>query len=296
MSVPAIEITGLSKSFGHVQALRNLDLAVELGEVHALLGPNGAGKSTAIRILLGLLRANSGTAVVLGQDPWQDLVSLHQRIAYVPGDVSLWPSLTGGEALDLICTLRGQVDPSRRRELVELFDFDPSRRCATYSKGNRQKVAIIAALAARADLFIFDEPTSGLDPLMELTFQSEVRRLADAGATVLLSSHILSEAESLADRISIIREGQIVRTGTLAQLQQGARHNLRAVFRGAPPTLPDLGADAVEFGADWLVAKVPGELTAAVLRAVSASDLVDFSFAPPTLEELFRGFYEDPSD
>ena len=292
----AIEISQLSKAFGRVQALRGLDLSVAPGEVHALLGPNGSGKSTTIRVLLGLLRADGGSIQLHGKDPWRDLVELHSRIAYVPGDVSLWPMLTGGEAIDLICELRGRALPKRRRELIELFDFDPTRRCATYSKGNRQKVAIIAALAADAELFIFDEPTSGLDPLMELTFQSEVRKLSDSGATVLLSSHILSEAESLADRISIIKTGEIVRTGTLAELQTGARHNLRAVFRGAPPPLPDLGEGALELGSDWLLAKVPGELTAEVLRAVSAADLVDFSFAPPTLEELFRGFYEDSDD
>ncbi len=210
IETPVIQTTGLDKRFGHVQALDGLDLVVQRGDVHGFLGPNGAGKSTAIRVLLGMLRASGGEASVLGMDPWHDAVAIHRRVAYVPGDVTLWPSLTGGEAIDTITRLRGHRAPAAdRARLIRAFDFDPRRKSKTYSKGNRQKVALIAAFASEADLYILDEPTSGLDPLMESVFQAEVRRVADRGATVLLSSHILSEVERLCSRVSIIRDGAI---------------------------------------------------------------------------------------
>ncbi|TFD74426.1 ABC transporter ATP-binding protein [Cryobacterium sp. Sr8] len=223
-----IETRGLQKRFGRVNALDGLDLSVAAGEVHGFLGPNGAGKSTTIRVLLGLMRADGGTATVFGRDPWKDAVALHRRIAYVPGDVSLWPNLTGGEAIDLLCRLRGEkahgsAYRARRRHLVEAFQLDPTRKGRTYSKGNRQKVALIAALAAPTDLFIFDEPTSGLDPLMDAVFRRELQAATNDGATVLLSSHILSEVKHLCDRVSIIRAGRTVETGTLAQLRHLTR-------------------------------------------------------------------------
>src|SRR5687768_8229201 len=217
--MPAIDISGLVKTFGHVRALDGLDLTVEPGEVHGFLGPNGAGKSTTIRVLLGLLRSDGGEVRLLGGDPWADAVELHRRIAYVPGDVNLWPNLTGGEAIDLLGRLRGGLDESRRAALLERFALDPTKKARTYSKGNRQKVALVAALASDVELLVLDEPTSGLDPLMEAIFQDCVQEVRAEGRTVLLSSHILAEAEALCDRVSIIRSGRVVQTGTLAELR-----------------------------------------------------------------------------
>ncbi|MDN6440190.1 MAG: ABC transporter ATP-binding protein, partial [Corynebacterium nuruki] len=219
---PVIDIHGLVKKFGTFRALDGLDLTVERGEVHGFLGPNGAGKSTTIRVLLGLLRSDGGTVRLLGGDPWTDTTALHRRLAYVPGDVTLWPGMSGGEAIDLLGDLRGGLDETRRKHLLDRFELDPTKKGRQYSKGNRQKVALVAALASDAELLILDEPTSGLDPLMENVFQEEVAAAVDRGATVLLSSHILAEAENLADRLSIIREGRIVRTGTLDELRGNA--------------------------------------------------------------------------
>ncbi|MGH3704350.1 MAG: ABC transporter ATP-binding protein, partial [Agromyces sp.] len=230
MSDAVIEVQQLTKSYGRFQALKGLDLSVAKGEVHGFLGPNGAGKSTTIRVLLGLLRGDGGTASVLGMDPWKDVVELHRRLAYVPGDVSLWPGMTGGEAIDLLGSLRGGLDEARRKDLLERFELDPTKRGRQYSKGNRQKVAIVAALASDVELLILDEPTSGLDPLMENVFQEVISEAKARGASVLLSSHILSELESLADRLSIIRDGVIVETGTLTDLQKGARTTIHATF------------------------------------------------------------------
>src|SRR3712207_5325845 len=214
----AVSVSGLVKTFGATRALDGLDLEVATGEVHGFLGPNGAGKSTTIRVLLGLLRRNSGEVRLLGGDPVRDAVALHRQLAYVPGDVSLWPNLSGGEAIDLFGRLRGGLDPTRRKELLERFELDPTKKARTYSKGNRQKVAIVAAFASHAELYLLDEPTSGLDPLMEAEFQRCVHEVKAEGATVLLSSHILAEAEALSDRISIIRAGRVVQSGTLAEI------------------------------------------------------------------------------
>ena len=219
----AIDIQHIDKSFGRVKALDGLDLRVATGTVHGFLGPNGAGKSTTIRILLGLLRADAGQARMLGGDPWTDAVALHRRLAYVPGDVELWPNLTGGEAIDLFARLRGGTDPVRRDELCQRFDLDPSKKGRTYSKGNRQKVAIIAALASDVELLLLDEPTAGLDPLMEAVFQDCIREAKDAGRTVLLSSHVLAQVEVLADPIRIIRQGRIVQTGSLVDMRHLTR-------------------------------------------------------------------------
>src|SRR5262245_59179311 len=208
METAAIEISGLVKTFGPTRALDGLDLTVETGEVHGFLGPNGSGKSTTIRVLLGLLRADAGTARLLGGDPWRDAVALHRRLAYVPGDVNLWPNLTGGEVIDLLGALRGGIDPRRREMLLERFDLDPRKKARTYSKGNRQKVALVAALASDAELLVLDEPTSGLDPLMEAVFQDTVREVKTEGRTVLLSCHILAEVEALSERVRILRSGR----------------------------------------------------------------------------------------
>src|SRR5262250_2897569 len=227
-TVNAIEVSGLHKSFGKTVALDGLDLTVAAGEVHGFLGPNGAGKTTTIRILLGLLRADGGTARLLGGDPWRDVVTLHRRLAYVPGDVSLWPNLTGGEVIDLLGKLRGGLDPSRRASLLERFELDPTVKARAYSKGNRQKVALVAALASDVELLLLDEPTSGLDPLMEAAFRACVEDERERGRTVLLSSHILSEVEALCDRVTIIRRGRAVESGSLADLRHLTRTSIAA--------------------------------------------------------------------
>ncbi|MDT0323373.1 ABC transporter ATP-binding protein, partial [Streptomyces millisiae] len=224
----AITVSGLVKTFGHTRALDGLDLDVASGEVHGFLGPNGAGKSTTIRVLLGLLRPDSGAVQLLGGDPWHDAVELHRRLAYVPGDVELWPNLTGGEAIGLLGRLRGGLDEARRAELIERFDLDPTKKGRTYSKGNRQKVAIVAALASRADLLLLDEPTAGLDPLMEVVFQDAITEAKAAGKTVLLSSHILAQVEKLCDRVSIIRLGRIVQSGSLSDMRHLTRTTIEA--------------------------------------------------------------------
>src|SRR3954463_16653326 len=229
----AVQLNDLVKTFGAVRALDGLNLEVRIGEVHGFLGPNGAGKSTTIRVLLGLLRHDSGSARILDSDPWKDAAGLHRRVAYVPGDVNLWPNLSGGEVIDLLGRLRGGLDAKRRAELIERFDLDPKKKGRTYSKGNRQKVAIVAALASRVDLLILDEPTSGLDPLMEATFQYAIQEEREQGRTVLLSSHILAEVEALCDKVSIIRNGRTVESGTLAELRHLTRTSITAEL-GSP--------------------------------------------------------------
>ena len=232
---PAISVSGLVKTFGPTRALDGLDLEVATGEVHGFLGPNGSGKSTTIRILLGLLRADSGTATLLGGDPWTDAVTLHRRLAYVPGDVNLWPNLSGGEVIDLLGRLRGGLDPHRREAMIERFDLDPRKKGRAYSKGNRQKVALVAALASDVELLVLDEPTSGLDPLMEAVFQDTIRDIMGEGRTVLLSSHILAQVEALCERVTIIRLGRTVESGTLADLRHLTRTSI-AVETVRPPT------------------------------------------------------------
>jgi ABC-2 type transport system ATP-binding protein len=272
----AIEVGGLHKSFGRTVALDGLDLTVATGEVHAFLGPNGAGKTTTIRVLLGLIRADGGTSRLLGADPWRDAVALHRRLAYVPGDVTLWPGLTGGEIIDLMGRLHGgNADNGRRKELIERFELDPSKKSRAYSKGNRQKVALIAALASDAELLILDEPTSGLDPLMEATFRDCVAQERRNGRTVLLSSHILAEAEALADRLTIIRAGRTVETGTLAELRHLTRYHVEA-------TLAD--------GTSVTREVEPADLDE-VLRQLTAVGVRSLICRPPTLEEIFLKQY-----
>ncbi|WP_030561433.1 ABC transporter ATP-binding protein [Streptomyces aureocirculatus] len=298
----AITVSGLHKSFGRTHALDGLDLDVDRGEVHGFLGPNGAGKSTAIRVLLGLLRADSGAAQLLGKDPWHDAVELHRRIAYVPGDVTLWRNLSGGEVIDLYGRLRGGLNPSRRDGLIERFELDPTKKGRAYSKGNRQKVALVAAFASDADLLILDEPTSGLDPLMEEVFQDCVQRARREGRTVLLSSHILSEVESLCDRVSIIRHGRTVESGSLADLRHLTRTSVGAELAAAPNGLADLpgvhGLQVDEIkGTDGahchrVALQVDTENLDAVLRALTASGVRSLTSTPPTLEELFLRHYQ----
>jgi ABC-2 type transport system ATP-binding protein len=242
----AIATSGLLKRFGTTVALDGLDLTVQTGEVHGFLGPNGAGKTTTIRVLLGLLRTDAGRVELLGGDPWADAVALHRRLAYVPGDVNLWPNLTGGEAIDLLARLRGGLDKARRAELIERFDLDPSKKGRTYSKGNRQKVALVAALASDVELLILDEPTAGLDPLMEVVFQDFIGRAKAAGKTVLLSSHILAQVEKLCDQISIIRMGKIVQSGTLVELRHLTRTTIEAETSRAATGLAELRAEGID--------------------------------------------------
>ena len=291
---PAILTDGLVKKFGHFTALDGLDLCVSQGEVHGFLGPNGAGKSTTIRVLLGLLRANSGHVELLGGDPWRDVVELHRRIAYVPGDVTLWPGLSGGEAIDLLGNLRGGLDPVRREELLERFELDPTKRGRQYSKGNRQKVAIVAALASNAELLILDEPTSGLDPLMEAVFQDEVAKEKEKGRTVLLSSHILTEVENLADRVSIIRRGRIVQTGTLDELRGQSLVHLSVVLADPPADVAELPMlrDAHLDGHGRLQASLDPECVGEAMAALAPLGMSSLSVAPASLEELFLNQYE----
>src|SRR5262245_27783091 len=239
-AMAAIEIQDLVKTFGPTRALDGLDLTVAEGEVHGFLGPNGAGKSTTIRILLGLYRADSGRGRLLDGDPWRDVTTLHRRLAYVAGDVTLWPNLSGGEVIDLLGSLRGGLDPTRRDELIERFELDPTKKGRAYSKGNRQKVALVAALASDAELFIFDEPTSGLDPLMESVFQSCVDDERNSGRTILLSSHILAEVEALCDRVSIVRAGKVVESGSLADLRHLTRTSVEVETERPPTGLDEL--------------------------------------------------------
>ncbi|MFG2629228.1 ATP-binding cassette domain-containing protein [Streptomyces sp. NPDC048473] len=288
----AITVAGLHKSFGRTHALDGLDLAVETGEVHGFLGPNGSGKSTTIRVLLGLLRADSGAAQLLGRDPWNDAVELHRRVAYVPGDVTLWRNLSGGEVIDLYGRLRGGLDRTRRADLVERFELDPTKKGRTYSKGNRQKVALVAAFASDVDLLILDEPTSGLDPLMEEVFQDCVAEERARGRTILLSSHILSEVESLCDRVSIIRQGQTVETGSLADMRHLTRTNISAELVGAPNGLAHLpGVHDLDVQGLRVTLQVDTDKLDAVLKSLSASGVRTLTSTPPTLEELFLRHY-----
>ncbi|MCF6523574.1 ABC transporter ATP-binding protein [Streptomyces sp. JJ36] len=293
----AISVSGLVKTFGRTRALDGLDLDVETGEVHGFLGPNGAGKSTTIRVLLGLLRADAGTARVLGRDPWHDAVELHRRLAYVPGDVELWPNLTGGEAIDLLSRLRGGaggVDKRRRDELIERFDLDPTKKGRTYSKGNRQKVAIVAALASDAELLLLDEPTAGLDPLMEVVFQDVIVQAKEAGRTVLLSSHILAQVEKLCDRVSIVRLGEVVQSGTLSEMRHLTRTTIEAETERPVTGLDELtGVHDVRHEDGRVRFAVDGAHLDAAVRTLTGFGIRGLTSHPPTLEELMLRHYGD---
>ncbi|MEE1773588.1 ABC transporter ATP-binding protein [Streptomyces sp. JV185] len=294
----AITVAGLHKSFGRTHALDGLDLTVEAGEVHGFLGPNGSGKSTTIRVLLGLLRADSGAAQLLGRDPWRDAVELHRKVAYVPGDVTLWRNLSGGEVIDLYGSLRGGLDRVRRADLVDRFELDPTKKGRTYSKGNRQKVALVAAFASDVDLLILDEPTSGLDPLMEEVFQNCVAEERARGRTVLLSSHILSEVETLCDRVSIIRQGRTVETGSLADMRHLTRTSISAELAGPPDGLARLpGVHDLDVQGLRVTLQVDTDKLDAVLKSLTASGVRTLTSTPPTLEELFlRHYATDAAD
>jgi len=290
----AVSIEGLVKRFGSTPALEGLDLVVEPGTIHGFLGPNGAGKSTTIRVLLGLLLADAGRVELLGGDPWSDAVALHRRLAYVPGDVSLWPKLTGGETIDLLGRMRGDFDAARRDELVGRFELDPTKRARTYSKGNRQKVALIAALASHAELLVLDEPTSGLDPLMEAEFQRCIREVRRDGRTVLLSSHILAEVEALCDDVSIIRAGRTVQTGSLTELRHLTRTSVTAELDEVSTGIGDRpGVHGLQVDGHRIQLDVDTAQLGALLGELSGAGVRSLVCQPPTLEELFLRTYGD---
>ena len=295
-----ISTRGLEKRFGRTIALDGLDFSVDAGEIHGFLGPNGAGKSTTIRILLGLARASGGEVTLFGRDPWTDAAELHQRVAYVPGDVALWPNFTGGEAIDLLTRLRGGMTDKaayreRKQRLLDVFQLDPRKKGRAYSKGNRQKVALVAAFATPADLYLLDEPTSGLDPLMEQVFNREIDRVAREGATVLLSSHILSEVEVLCDRVTIIRAGKVVESGTLSELRHLTRTEIAFVHdpakEAAVAALP--GMYDLVFDEGRVRFTVDSDRVADVLPDLGRLAVQGLTVAPPSLEDLFLRHYGD---
>ncbi len=291
----AIDVAGLTKVYGPTRALDGRDLVVRSGDVHGFLGPNGAGKTTTIRILLGLARQNGGSATVLGGDPWRDTTTIHRRLAYVPGDVTLWPTLTGGEVIDLLGRLRGGVDQKRRDRLLDAFELDPRKKCRTYSKGNRQKVALVAALASDAELLILDEPTSGLDPLMERVFSEHIAAERTSGRTVLLSSHILTEVQTLCDHVSIIRSGRNVESMTMTDLRRSGASTIRAELDRPSPALADLpGVHDLAIDDHGVVRGTvdTGSLDG-FLRELMSAGVRDLEISPPTLEDLFLEQYRD---
>ena len=291
--MPVVEIKNLTKDFGKVKALDGVNLSVEEGEVYGYIGPNGSGKTTTIRIMLGTLRANMGEAKIFGKDSWRDAVEIHKNIAYIPGEVSLWPNLTGGEVIDLFIKLRGSNGSNRRDELIERFDLDPTKKCGTYSKGNRQKVALIAAFAIDADLFILDEPSSGLDPLMVQVFQECVKEVKQQGSSVFLSSHILSEVEKLCDKVSIIREGRIIESGTLSQMRHLTRTRILVETRHEVTGLGSYeGVHDLEQDRNLYTFQVDTEKLGTLIKYVGGFDVLKIESAPPTLEDLFLRYYK----
>jgi ABC-2 type transport system ATP-binding protein len=293
MDLP-IRISGLQKSFGTTRALDGLDLEVRQGEVHGFLGPNGAGKTTAIRVLLGLLRSDGGTVELLGGDPWRDATDLHRRLAYVPGDVALWPNLTGGEVIDLLGRMRGRMDNARKADLVERFDLDPTKKGRAYSKGNRQKVALIAALASDVELLLLDEPTSGLDPLMDSVFRQTIARELGNGRTVLLASHVLSEVEAMCDRVSIIKAGKTVETGTLDELRHLTRTTISAELSAPSVGLEALaGVHELRIDGNRVELEADPDSLNGILQHLTGTGVVSLTSRPPTLEELFIRHYQD---
>lgn len=294
---PVIEVHGLVKHFGSVKALDGLELLVQPGEISGFLGPNGAGKSTTIRILMGLIKADSGVVKVLGNDPWIDSVPLHQRIAFMPGDISLWPNLTGGEIIDLLGRMAGDLDQPRKNDLIERFELDPSKKARTYSKGNRQKVALIAAFSQKSELLIFDEPTTGLDPLMHEEFTKAILEEKAAGKAILLSSHILAEVEKLCDSVTIIRKGRTVEAGLLADLRHLTRSKITATLREIPPGLESLeGVEDFGVQGDTVHFSVENSALSIVLEILGKYGISNLVANPPDLEELFLRFYESAGD
>lgn len=289
-----IKIENLSKRFGNVKALDGIDLTVNEGEVFGYIGPNGAGKTTTIRSVLGILKATEGNISVFGKNAWKDAVEIHKRIAFIPGDVSLWPNLTGGEVIDLFAKLRGGTNSAKREELIERFDLDPSKKCRTYSKGNRQKVALVSAFSTDADLYILDEPTSGLDPLMEKIFQEYIQSLRKKGKTVFLSSHILSEVEQLCDRVAIIREGRIIEVGTLKSLRHLMRNQISIETQKPVEGLSDFSGlyDLIQEGTNIRFQADMDQLST-IINHVNEYVILNFESQPPNLEDLFMHHYSN---
>lgn len=289
-----IKMSNISKNFGKVIALDGIDLEVNRGDIYGFIGPNGAGKTTAIRILLGIIKANTGESKIFGKDSWDDSVEIHKNLAYVPGDVNLWPNLTGGEVIDFFVKLRGSSNKSRREELIERFGLDPSKKCRTYSKGNRQKVALIAAFASDVDLYILDEPTSGLDPLMEKIFQEYVLKAKEEGKSILLSSHILSEVDQLCNKISIIRQGKIIESGSLDELRHLTRTSMTLQTKKPIEGFEELqGVHDIEKRGDSLLFQVEQEDMDNVIKYISQYGVIKLESTPPTLEDLFMRHYKD---
>ncbi|MBY6053746.1 ABC transporter ATP-binding protein [Cytobacillus firmus] len=292
-----LKVTNLTKKFGKFKALDGVNLELNAGEVLGFIGPNGAGKSTTIRVLLGIIKATNGEVKIFSKDAWQDAVDIHKRVAYVPGDVNLWPNLTGGEVIDLFIKLNGTANKAKREELIEKFDLDPSKKCRTYSKGNRQKVALVAAFSSDADLFILDEPTSGLDPLMEKVFQECVLDVKRQGKSVLLSSHILSEVEKLCDRVSIIRQGKIIESGTLSELRHLTRTQMLVDTKLPITGLNELqGIHDIQKSIHGMTFQVDTTEMDAVIKHISPFGIIRLESAPPTLEDLFMRHYEGEKD
>lgn len=283
-----IKARGITKSFRKHKALNNFDLTVEKGQVHGFLGPNGAGKSTTMRALLGQITIDQGELTVFGMDPWKDAVEIHRNLAYVPGDVVLWPNLTGGQCLDLLAKFHGRRNEQRQRELIDRFQLDVTKKARSYSKGNRQKVALVSALSMDVDLYIFDEPTSGLDPLMESTFQKAVRERVANGATVLLSSHILDEVEALCSHVTIVRAGTTVATGSLDELRASSSSTIVATFESIPTELADAAQDHTH-----IEVTVPRAEANKRVAAIAAHDPTTLIVRPPTLDELFHQHYQE---
>ena len=297
MAKTIVKIENLTKKFGEFTALKNVNLELKEGEVYGFIGPNGAGKTTTIRVLLGILNATKGSATIFGKDAWDDAVEIHKRISYVPGDVNLWDNLTGGEVIDLFTALQGTDNKQRREELIKRFDFDPSKKCRTYSKGNRQKLALIAAFASDAQFYILDEPTSGLDPLMERVYRDCVLELKAQGKTVLLSSHILTEVEELCDKISIIRSGEIIETGTLSELRHLMRTNIKVETKKEIKDLEKAsGIHDLEKDGNEYTFKVDNEHLGETLSLLSKYDVTNLLCTPPSLEELFMTHYKQEGD
>ena len=296
MSKTIVEIKNLTKKFGEFTALKNVNLELKEGEIYGFIGPNGAGKTTTIRVLLGILQATKGNAKIFGMDAWDDAVEIHKKVSYVPGDVNLWDNLTGGEVIDLFVTLQGTNNKKRREELIKRFDFDPTKKCRTYSKGNRQKLALIAAFASDADFYILDEPTSGLDPLMERVYRDCVLELKTQGKTVLLSSHILTEVEELCDKISIIRSGEIIETGTLKDLRHLMRTNIKVETKKELNLDKEKGIHDLQKDGDEYQFKVDNEYLGDIITYLSKHEIINLLCTPPSLEELFMTHYKQEGD
>lgn len=288
-----VEVKGLQKNFGQFQALKDVFFEVNAGEVLGYIGPNGAGKSTTIRILLGIIRATQGKVQIFGKDVWQDSIEIHKKIAYVPGDVYLWPNLSGGETIDLFLKLHGAINQEKRDQLIKKFDLNPKKKVRSYSKGNRQKIALIAALATEAELYIFDEPTSGLDPLMEAVFQEEVKALKAAGKAIILSSHILSEVEKLADRVAVIRKGEIVETGTLDDLRHLTRYQYKVETEQETVGLKELSSvHDLQIKENEATFQADSDAIDEILKTLLLYGVKKLEATPPTLEDLFMRHYQ----